>query len=77
MDLPPPYTFQEYVDARYNMKTLCSSDMILFIKRMASDKTFIEPIVLEYEKWRQEKRNNVILLGKSDYYDSPTKMNIF
>ena len=44
-------TFQEYVDARYNMLTLSSSDMILFIKRMATDKEFYDLIVKEYERW--------------------------
>lgn len=51
-------TFQEYVDSRYNMHTLCSSDMILFMKRMADDNAFFESIVKEYEKWRKEKENN-------------------
>lgn len=46
-------TFQEYVDARYNLRTLCSADMILFMNQISNDKLFFGQIVQEYEKWRE------------------------
>lgn len=49
-------TFQEYVDARYNLHTLCSSDVILFMSRISKDKAFLDQIVKEYEKWREEQQ---------------------
>jgi len=57
-------TFQEYVDARYNLRTLCSADMILFMNRISNDKLFLGQIVQEYEKWREATATSSPLSSK-------------
>lgn len=47
-------TFQEYVDARYNLRTLSSSDMKIFTEKMMNDKSFFQQIVEEFERCRED-----------------------